>query len=167
MPSVVNTQTQSITGTLTGAYPDGVTAVNVPIAITAATATMDLATYSGKFITLSRAAGQAITLPAATGSGAEYEFFILTTITSNSTTIKVANSVDIMAGLAIQAADAGSTVNGWETGATDDTITFNGSTTGGIKGDKVRLKDVASGVWHVEIVGSATGTEATPFSSTV
>ena len=36
-----------------------------------------------------------------------------------------------MAGLAIQAVDAGSTVNGWETGATDDTITFNGSTTYG------------------------------------
>lgn len=135
--------------------------------VTAATLTLSIASHDGKIVTLNRAAGQAVTLPAASGSGAKFKLFVGTTITSNSTTIKVANSSDIMAGNAIQAADAGSTANMWETGASDDTVTFNGTTTGGIKGDTVELEDVAANVWSVRVVGSATGTEATPFSATV
>jgi hypothetical protein len=44
---------------------------------------------------------------------------------------------------------------------------MDGSTKGGIKGDRVILKDVAAGLWSVTVIGSATGTEATPFSSAV
>ena len=55
----------------------------------------------------------------------------------------------------------------FETGATDDTITMNGTTKGGIKGDRVILKDVAANIWSVNIFGSGTGTEVTPFSSAV
>lgn len=138
-----------------------------PVDTTASTLTVTPATNAGKVNTLSRAAGIAVTLPAATGTGNKYPFFVAVTVTSNSTTIKVANSTDIMAGVALQAADGGSTLNAWETGASDDTITFNGTTTGGIKGDFVELTDVAAGIWLVKLVGSATGTEATPFSATV
>lgn len=116
---------------------------------------------------LSRAAGIAVTLPACTGSGIVYKFMIGTTVTSNSTTIKVANSSDTMTGLALSAADSGNSVNGWETAADTDTITFDGSTTGGIKGDMVTLTSVATNLWHVEVISSSTGTEATPFSATV
>lgn len=138
-----------------------------PYSLTAATLTIDRKQHEGAVINLNRAAGSTVTLPAATGTGGIYEFVVSTTVTSNSDIIKVANSVDIMAGVAIQAADAGSTSNVWETGATDDTITLNGTTTGGIKGDRIVLKDVASGVWNVTVFGAASGTEATPFSATV
>jgi len=123
--------------------------------------------HSGKVVTLNAAAGLAVTLPAATGSGASFRYFIGTTITSNSITIKVANASDTMSGLALQAIDAASTANAWETAADTDTITFNGTTTGGILGDFVKLVDVAVNKWYVSVTGSATGTEATPFSATV
>lgn len=133
---------------------------------TAATLTVD-STYAGKVIPLNRAAGIAVTLPAAAGTGAEYRFYVGTTITSNTTTIKVANASDIMTGTAIVANDGGATASIFETGATDDTITFDGSTTGGIKGTWVELVDVATNTWWVRVTGAATGTEATPFSATV
>lgn len=118
-------------------------------------------------LVLNAAAGLTVTLPASTGGGDEYEIIVGTTVTSNNDVIKVANSTDIMQGVCWQAADSGSTSNAWEAGATDDTITLNGTTTGGIKGDRILIKDVASGLWAVQMWGAATGTEATPFSSTV
>lgn len=123
--------------------------------------------HAGKVITLNRAAGIAVTLPAANGSGDKFTFFVGTTVTSNSTTIKVANANDIMVGLAVQSQDGGNTVQAFETASTDDTVTFDGSTKGGIKGDLVELIDVAANLWFVRVTGSATGAEATPFSATV
>jgi len=122
--------------------------------------------HDGKWITLNRAAGIAVTLPAATGSGTVLNFVIGTTVTSNSTTIKVTGN-DTMTGVALVAADGGDTLVAFETAADSDTITFNGSTTGGIKGDHVLLVDVAADLWYVRIEGSATSSEATPFSATV
>lgn len=137
-----------------------------PYSITAST-TLDRTKHAGAVSVINAAAGLTLTLPASSGSGDEYEIVVGTTVTSNNDIVKVANSTDIMQGNCIQAADGGSTSNMWETGATDDTITMNGTTTGGIKGDRIVLKDVASGFWEVTIIGSASGTEATPFSSTV
>ncbi len=53
------------------------------------------------------------------------------------------------------------------TASTSDTITLNGSTTGGVKGSHVELQDVASGVWRVSGFLVSTGAEATPFSANV
>lgn len=118
-------------------------------------------------VTINAATGATFTLPASSGSGYNYRIFIATTVTSGSVIIKVANAVDIMVGNALVCADAGSSINGWETAATDDTITLNGTTTGGVKGDYVMLTDAISGVWSVNMWGSASGIEATPFSATV
>lgn len=52
-------------------------------------------------------------------------------------------------------------------GASDDTITMSGTTTGGVAGSRVKLTDYASGKWHVEGRLISTGTEATPFSAAV
>lgn len=123
--------------------------------------------HSGKVVTLNAAAGMAVTLPAATGSGKHYRLFVGTTITSNSTTVKVANANDTMSGLANLAQDAANTMVSFETAADTDTITLNGSTTAGILGDFIELIDVAANKWYVSVRGSATGTEATPFSATV
>lgn len=118
-------------------------------------------------LTVNAAAGLTLTLPAAAGLGDMYRIVLGTTVTSNTVVIKVANSSDIMTGLALSAADGGSSVNGWETAASSDTITFDGSTTGGIKGDFIELIDCAANTWAVQVRSSSTGTEATPFSATV
>lgn len=136
------------------------------VSATTATLTATAAAHSGRTVLLDRAAGQAVTLPAATGTGNSYKFFVLTTITSNTTTIKVVGD-DVMAGLAIVVNDGGDTASIFETVATSDTITFDGSTTGGILGATVELQDVAADLWSVRVVGAATGSEATPFSATV
>ena len=137
-----------------------VNVTTTPLAVTAAA-------HDSKIVTLNKADGIAVTLPAATGSGAKLQFIIGTTITSVGTTIKVADATDVMAGTALFAADAGDTAVMFETAATSDTITLNGSTTGGILGDSVELIDIAANLWWVRVVGSASGSEATPFSASV
>ena len=137
------------------------------VSATAATLTCTSASHAGRTVVLDRAAGIAVTLPAATGSGNSYRFFVATTITSNSTTVKVADATDIMAGVAIVANDSDASASIFETAADSDTITFNGGTTGGIKGATIELQDVAANLWSVRVVGAATDTEATPFSATV
>lgn len=132
---------------------------------TASTLAVTEADHDSKVVTLNRAAGIAVTLPAATGSGTKLHFVTGTTFTS-SATIKVTGN-DIMTGLAIVAQDAADTAVAFETAADTDTITFNGTTTGGIKGDSVELIDIAADLWWVRVMSSATGTEATPFSATV
>lgn len=117
--------------------------------------------------TVNAAAGLTLTLPASAGTGDTYEIIIGTTVTSNSVIVKVANSTDVMTGVAITAQDAADTAVMFETAATSDTITMNGTTTGGIRGDWIVLKDMATGFWSVTVTGSATGIEATPFSATV
>jgi fructose-specific component phosphotransferase system IIB-like protein len=113
------------------------------------------------------AAGAEVTLPPATGSGFRYTFIVGTTVTSNANVIQVANSDDIMQGVVIGAADTDDSVNGWEAASDSDTITMDGSTTGGIVGDRVELVDVAENVWAVNGIIQQTGTEATPFSAAV
>lgn len=134
--------------------------------LTAATLAVTEAAHDGKVITVNKADGTAITLPAATGSGTSLKFIIGTTITSVGTTIKVTGD-DTMTGNAILAQDAADTAVMFEAGATADTITLNGTTTGGLKGDSVELIDIAADLWWVRVVGAATGIEATPFSATV
>ncbi len=133
---------------------------------TASTLTLTAAEHSNALVTVDRAAGCALTLPAATGSGAIFRILIGTTVTSNSTTVKVVGN-DTMVGGQIVYQDGGGTLAGFEASGTDDTITFNGSTTGGIKGDYIELIDAAADLWFVRVTSSGTGTEATCFSATV
>ncbi|MBM4199748.1 MAG: hypothetical protein FJ189_00475 [Gammaproteobacteria bacterium] len=139
--------------------------------VTTATLTVTAAKHAGKIITLNRAAGITVTLPAATGSGMVYEFVVGTTVTSNNDIIKVANASDVFKGFVVQAQDAGATANIYETAATDDTLTMNGTTTGGLAGDRFTFRDVklngTTPLWLLQGFMAATGTEATPLSATV
>jgi hypothetical protein len=123
--------------------------------------------HAGTVVTLNAAAGLTVTLPAAAGSGRRYELVVGTTVTSNNYVVQVASASDVMSGVCINAADAGDTAVVYETAADSDTITMNGTTKGGYKGDRIILTDVASNLWHVSIIGAATGTEASPFSAAV
>lgn len=144
------------------------TSGNPAVNITADT-TLTKIKHEGRTLTVNKADGAAITLPDATGSGDEYEFYIGTTITSNSTTIKAANASDTMlGGVVAQDTDAAGTLKAWSVAANDDTITLNGVATGGKAGDVIRVKDVANNLWLVEgYIKQSGGSEATPFSATV
>lgn len=132
-----------------------------------ASATLNRNTHSECMNTINAAAGLTLTLPAASGSGDVYRFYVGTTVTSNNVIIRVANASDTMSGLAISAADGGDTANAWETASDTDTITLNGTTKGGVLGDVITLEDVAANKWSVQVVSSSTSTEASPFSAAV
>ena len=138
-----------------------------PVSITGATLTCTKEVHAGRTTVISAVAGCAVTLPAATGTGSVYRFVIGSTITSNSTTIKVANAIDVMSGRAFVISDNTAAVLGFATGATSDTITLNGTTLGGIIGDHIEIIDAITGTFAVRVFTAATGTEATPFSATV
>ena len=140
--------------------------IRAPLNITAS-ATLDRRTHAQRVNTINAAAGVTLTLPASTGGGDRYRFFVGTTVTSNSIIVKVANATDIMAGFATAANNGANTTDTWETASTSDTITMDGSNTGGVRGDYIDLEDVAAGFWRVSIQMSETATSATPFSATV
>lgn len=134
-----------------------------PISLTAS-ATLG-ASHAGTTVTLNAAAGLTATLPAATGTGRVYKIVVGTTVTSNSYVVQVASASDIIQGAIGVSTDAAGVVI--PTASTSDTITMNGSTTGGVKGSTIILTDVASGVWAVGGALVSTGVEATPFSAAV
>jgi hypothetical protein len=136
----------------------------VQASVTAATLALTADAYNGEIVPVSKADGTAITLPAATGSQAKFTVLISTTISSNSTTLKVANSTDVMVGTAAVSATTGTV---YSTLAASDTITLNGSTTGGVAGSYIEVTDVAAGIWLVSAALVGSGTPSTPFSATV
>lgn len=134
------------------------------VEVTDTALTLTSAGYSGVLVVSNLAAAQTFTLPAATGSGNVYRIFVKTTKTGD-LVIQAASASDVMNGVIGVATDAAG-VN-IPTAATSDTLTMNGSTTGGVQGSYVELTDAASGVWHVGGALVSTGTEATPFSAAV
>lgn len=129
---------------------------------TAATLTLTSAN-SGQIIPLNRAGGMTVTLPAASGSQAVYTLLVGTTFTSSGI-VQVANATDTFNGFA---SVGGGTAALFGTLPASDTITMNGSTTGGLAGSLITIRDIAAGKFIVtaNLVGS--GTPATPFSAAV
>lgn len=132
----------------------------LPVNITAAGA-ITAAVNANHTNTVNSAAGIALTLPAATGTGATYTFFIGTTVTSSATTITASGS-DKISGNAYQTGATGAATAFYIASGT--VITLNGTTKGGIKGDKITLIDVGTNLWSVAVFSSITSTAATPFS---
>lgn len=135
------------------------------VTVTASTVSITDDGYVGQRIVMNRAAGITATLPAATGSGNRYEFIGLADA-SGSQIVKVANATDVMMGWAALGNDAAGSSN-FYTANTSDTITLNGTTTGGYKGWRIVVDDVAAGFWAVTVESEASGTEETPFSASV
>lgn len=134
------------------------------VSITTATAAITDDAYAGQRTLLNRAAGITATLDPATGSGARYEF-ILMADASGDQVIQVTGT-DTMMGVAFLGNDSAG-ASCFYTADTTDTITLNGTTTGGLKGARVLVDDVASGIYAVMVYSEASGTEATPFSAAV
>lgn len=139
------------------------------VRLEAATVTIDDDAHVGQRLIMSRAdGGVTATLPKATGSGNRYEFIIQTALSSGNYIVRVADAADTMIGTAILFADGGdTTVSFAAVVGTSDTITMNGTATGGRQGARIVVDDIASTIWAVSVVSDASGTEATPFSATV
>jgi hypothetical protein len=105
---------------------------------------------------------QTFNLPAATGKGGLYRIFIGITATGNK--IVKAAGTDLIQGQA-SIASAG-TSGTFASASNTNTITLNGSTTGGLIGTMVELWDVAPGVWATQVNAVGSGVAATCFSNT-
>lgn len=130
---------------------------------TITTETATLTDYeAGGLVIVNRAAGSTITLPDATGTGYQYTIITIADQTGD-LVIQAPDADNVMMGVAMT--DMTGVI--FATADDTDTITLNGTTTGGLKGARVTLRDVAADTWQVEVVSEASGTEATPFSAAV
>lgn len=137
-----------------------------PVAAGGANLTVTAALHDGKTILLDQATGTAVTLPAMTGSGSRYRFVVTVTKSGGSDVITATGAhlfggvffnTDTAAGTlftAVAAANSG--------GST--TITLDGTTKGGRKGDWIEIEDVATSIGIVRGSLNGSGTEATPFA---
>ena len=98
--------------------------------------------------------------------GATFEIFASITKTGDFV-VQVANANDVMVGSAKFIDDSSDNMVGFETASTSDTITLNGSTTGGVTHATIECTVLASGKWLVSVVTGGTGDLATPFSAAV
>lgn len=128
------------------------------------TLTLDPTTHGGKVCKVLDAT-LAITLPEATGSGVTYT--ILQGIAATSSTIVTADTANCGFHGFIMGSDTDAAGNyNWVATGTDDTITFNGTSTGGKLYDWIRVTDVATDAWLLEgNIKQSGGAEATPLSS--
>jgi len=133
------------------------------ITVTDTTLALSADGYASQTVVSDLAAAQTFTLPTATGSGNLYRVFVKTTKTGS--LIVQVTTTDVMSGAIGVSTDAAGVMV--PTAATSDTLTMNGSTTGGIAGSYAEFQDVASGIWRVGGALISTGTEATPFSAAV
>ena len=159
-------------GILAGLISENVDRHTQDITTLTATASITTADHSGRTLLMGEVGGDAaatFTLPAATGSGDEYKFIVSVVNTSNYV-IKVADATDTIDGQIIITDADGTAATSFVTAAASDTITLNGTTTGGgAIGDYVEVIDIASNQYSVSgMVTCAAGSNiATMFSATV
>ena len=134
--------------------------------------TITNAAHAGRVLLMGEVGGDAaatFTLPAATGTGSVFKFVVSVVNTSNYL-IKVADATDTIDGQIMITDADGTDASSMVTAATSDTITLNGTTTGGgAIGDYVEVIDIASNQYAVNgMVTCAAGSNpATMFSATV
>lgn len=162
------TETKKITRTeLEIAIRDAMIAATMVTLSTATSITQ--AAHAGRTCRLTGTGSSlAQTLPAATGSGAMYRFVVGAVNTSNHI-IKVANASDVMRGQVDILDNDSNALTAYAATTTDDTITLNGTTTGGQIGDFIECQDIATNTWAVtgKLLCPAGSNVADPFSATV
>lgn len=140
------------------------------IPLDASTVTLTQRDHAGRVMRFNRAAGVTATLPKANGSGVVFEFIVDTTVTSNSYKIQCANSTDEFHG-GVLTCDSDTLDTLTYVSALDadgyDTITMDGSTTGGIRGDWFKIVDYAAGKWLLIGEINYTGNKGTLLSAAV
>jgi hypothetical protein len=147
-----------------GGYPLDTASRLVTVAAATTQLTVTQALHDGRIIQLQSTAALAVTLPAATGSGACYTFQVITLISGGNVTLDAKTNSAAFYGLINQIKD-GSALATYSTTATSNLLTLNGGTTGGLAGDFIEMVDVATNVFNVYGITKATGTVATPISA--
>lgn len=109
-------------------------------------------------------AAQTKTLPKSTGSGDVYEIWNNAVLTQS--LVIAALGADVLSGTAKLLSETSTNTDVFQTTATSDKYTFNVTTTGGLRGDRVKLIDYAAGTWLVDIIGNGSGTMVTGFAAT-
>ena len=145
---------------------------------------LTVAEHAGRIVYNSGAGAVTYTLPAinatansaVAGPGADYnnsnnigaKFTIFSDTTkTGSLIVQVANATDVMSGRAIFVDDTSDNAVGFNTAAASDTITLNGTTTGGVAPSIIECVALATGKWAVSVSSANTSTPATPFSAAV
>ena len=149
-----------------------------------ASVALTVATHSGRIVHNNAAGAVTYTLPAINANsdsavagpgadlnnlsniGASFEIFVSITKTGD-LIVQVANTNDVMVGGAKFIDDTSDNMVGFETVAASDTITLNGTTTGGVTFAKITCTVISSTQWKVDVESGCTGTPATPFSAAV
>lgn len=123
-------------------------------------------TDSGALCLFDRAAGIVYTLPSPT-VGLWFDFYVLTTITSNAAKIITSSASVFLTGSLINIdTDTTNAVAAWTgDGSTHVSVSMNGTTTGAVRGTKMRFTCISSTLWLVEGIDMGTGTVATPFAT--
>lgn len=121
-----------------------------------------LAKESGALCLFDRAAGIVYTLPAPV-VGMEFEFQTTVTITSNAAkVITNASTVFLLGVVNIVLVAAATTLAAAFNGTTHVAISSNGTTTGGVIGDRYKLTAVSATQWAITGLVSGSGSLATP-----
>lgn len=124
-----------------------------------------LAKESGALCLFDRAAGVVYTLPSPV-IGMTFEFAVTVTITSNSAKFITNLATEFLVGSCVLANTAATTTEGFAAnGTTIRSWNGNGTTTGGLIGDRIRVTAISSTQWFVEGLATNTGVVATPFAT--
>ena len=146
---------------------------------------LTVATHAGRIVHNDAAGAVTYTLPAVnatadsgvSGPGPSLDnlsnvgatFTIISSITkTGSLIVQVANSTDVMTGMATMLdTDTNDTMEGFMTVAASDTITLNGTTSGGVTHATIVCTVLATGLWTVSVRTGGTVNLVTPFSAAV
>lgn len=126
---------------------------------------------SGSLILLDKVDGITITLPAVTAGatpGTWFEFMVSATLTSSAYKIITGAATELLVGSIINCdTDTSDAVAIWKSlvGTSNISVNFNGTTKGGVKGDRFRVTNLNATTWQVEGVTNGNGTVATPFAT--
>jgi hypothetical protein len=147
--------------------------VGSAVVIHTATGSITAASHEGVINLLGEVGGDAevtLTLPEATGSGAVYRF-VVSVVNTSSYIIKTADATNCGFRGSIDILDIDSNAQTAYFGATnnsDDIITLNGTTSGGLIGDWIEVTDILTDAWVVrgQVQCAAGSSVASMFSST-
>ena len=124
-----------------------------------------LASESDSLCLFDRAAGIVYTLPAPV-VGMQFEFQTTVTITSNAAkAITNAATVFLLGTIDMLINTSATTSAALANGTTHVAISSNGTTTGGVQGDRYRVTCISATQWVIDGVASGSGTLATPFAT--
>ncbi len=123
-----------------------------------------LSSQMGETFLFDSATGITYTLPAPV-VGAEFNFIVTNTVTSSNHKVITDASTTLLLGIVVEGSTNSTPSTFQANGTTHVSVTMNGSTTGGVKGGRLRFKAVSSTLWEVDGLLPSASSQATPFAT--